>query len=107
MDEIIRHGIHATLNEGLAIVQNGTHRFGLSIDLDGFREQDAPAVGTPACGGIVAEDFVDAIRRADLSRLAATEIAEFLPARDNEEHDSERLIVKLIESIYLTKWNRK
>ncbi|KAH7724987.1 Protein T21F4.1 b [Aphelenchoides avenae] len=43
MDEILRLGLPATLNEGLAIVQNGTHRFGMSIDLDGFREQDAPA----------------------------------------------------------------
>ncbi|KAH7696934.1 Protein T21F4.1 b [Aphelenchoides avenae] len=107
MDEIIRHGLHATLNEGLAIVQNGTRRFGMSIDLDGFRHQDAPAVGTPALGGIVAEDFLHAIQDANLSKLVATEIAEFLPALDNEERDSERLIVKLIEAIYLTKWSQK
>lgn len=58
--------------------------FGLSIDIDGFSPCDAPAVGTPVSGGINAKNFMDAIKKQDLSLLLATEIVEFLPGFDDE-----------------------
>lgn len=47
--------------------------------------EDAPAVGTPEDGGIVASEFLDAITNSDLSNLIATEIVEFLPRFDDEQ----------------------
>jgi hypothetical protein len=46
-----------------------------------------------------------AIREVKLDRLLATEIAEFLPDRDSNDKQTEQFVAKLIENIYLTKWN--
>jgi arginase family enzyme len=53
--------------------------------LDGFRVVDAPAVGTPEKGGLVAEEFLRSLKKGDLRRMAGTEIVEFLPAFDTED----------------------
>ena len=56
----------------------------MSIDIDGFDVSFAPAVGTPAEGGIDAEQFMKALLTVDLSKLVATEIVEFLPKFDDQ-----------------------
>ncbi|XGW32415.1 hypothetical protein V3C99_017173 [Haemonchus contortus] len=79
----------------------------MSIDIDGFDVADAPAVGTPAENGIVASDFLRTVLTLDLSKLLATEIVEFLPKFDDQQKSSEKLVVNLMESIYLTKFFQK
>lgn len=54
----------------------------MSIDIDGFRVEDAPAVGTPEAGGIVAKEFVEFLRNNPQKKLLVTELVEFLPERD-------------------------
>lgn len=76
----------------------------MSIDLDGFRVKDAPAVGTPEPGGIVASEFVDVLRDTPLPGLLATEIVEFMPHKDDFWKRSERLVADLVEAVYLPRF---
>uniref|UniRef100_A0A914WKX6 Arginase n=1 Tax=Plectus sambesii TaxID=2011161 RepID=A0A914WKX6_9BILA len=99
MDEVRSRGINDVMQEALDIASSDTAGFGMSIDIDGFRIEDAPAVGTPVEGGIDACQFMEAVKRLDLSRLIATEIVEFLPQLD-QNSKSERLVVDLIETIH-------
>lgn len=100
IEEIDKRGIDVCLREAIDIVTKDTVGFGISIDIDGFRVQDAPAVGTPVDGGIVAADFMRSIKGQNLSQLVAVEIVEFLPRFDDANKTSERLVVNLIETIY-------
>ncbi|PIO67544.1 arginase domain protein [Teladorsagia circumcincta] len=104
MDEVERRGIAEVMHEALYMVTRNTVGFGMSIDIDGFDVADAPAVGTPAENGIAASEFLRAVLTLDLSKLLATEIVEFLPKLDDPHKSSERLVVNLMESIYLTKF---
>lgn len=62
-------------------------------------------VSTPEDDGILANEFLETIKKLNLEKLVATEIAEFLPDRDSEDKKTEQFIGKLIHSIYSTKWN--
>ena len=103
--DILKRGLKDVMDEALQIVQSGTYGYGMSIDLDGFRIQDAPAVGTPEKGGINAVEFLKYLRHdMDLRRLIATEVVEFMPKKDIN-NVTEKLIVNILESIYFKKWN--
>ncbi|KAK6766199.1 hypothetical protein RB195_025852 [Necator americanus] len=104
MDEVDRRGIAEVMQEAQYLVTRNTIGFGISIDIDGFDVSDAPAVGTPEENGINANEFLRALLTLDLSKLVATEIVEFMPERDDEHKSSERLVVNLMEAIYLTKF---
>ncbi|KJH43861.1 putative arginase [Dictyocaulus viviparus] len=104
MEEVEKRGIGEVMHEALYMVNRNTVGFGLSIDIDGFDVADAPAVGTPAENGIIASEFFRTILTLDLSKLLATEIVEFLPHLDDRHKSSEKLIVNLMEAIYLTKF---
>ncbi|VDL71211.1 unnamed protein product [Nippostrongylus brasiliensis] len=104
MDEVEKRGIAEVMQEAVYMVTRNTIGFGLSIDIDGFDVADAPAVGTPAENGIIASEFLRAMLTLDLSKLLATEIVEFLPMLDDHHKSSEKLIVNLMEAIYLTKF---
>ncbi|CAD5234284.1 unnamed protein product [Bursaphelenchus xylophilus] len=99
--EVQRRGIEQCMKEATELVSRDTHGFGMSIDLDGFRIKDAPAVGTPEPGGIVASEFLDFLRDTQLNGLIATEIVEFMPHKDDIWKRSERLVTDIIESVYL------
>ncbi|TKR72426.1 hypothetical protein L596_019873 [Steinernema carpocapsae] len=61
-EEVAKRGLQACMEEAVQITSRNTYGFGMSIDIDGFRVQDAPAVGTPAEGGIVADEFLNFVR---------------------------------------------
>ncbi|PAV86252.1 hypothetical protein WR25_23901 [Diploscapter pachys] len=104
MHEVERRGITDVMQEAVYIATRNSCGFGMSIDIDGFDVSFAPAVGTPAEGGINAEQFMKALLTVDLSKLVATEIVEFLPRFDDQNKTSERLVASLVESIYATKF---
>uniref|UniRef100_A0A0M3HY14 Arginase n=1 Tax=Ascaris lumbricoides TaxID=6252 RepID=A0A0M3HY14_ASCLU len=104
------------LNKAIEIVSKDTVGFGMSIDMDGFREEDAPAVGTPEAGGVIADDFLKAVGKANLDKLLGnfplfvpplnhevTELVEFLPRFDKRKR-TEQLMVRIIEAIYGNKF---
>jgi arginase len=83
MPEVKRRGLKAVLAEAHAIATRGTAGYGVSLDLDAFDPAEAPAVGTPAPGGIRAADFLAPWRA--LTRAQACvgiEIVEYNPGRD-------------------------
>lgn len=102
--DIKRRGLKAVMNDALTAINDGTVNFGMSIDLDGFRVQDAPGTGTPEAGGIIASEFLDYISKMDYQRHIATEIVEFMPEKDDENKTTEKLVAQLLETIYLSKF---
>lgn len=99
MDDIAQHGLDAVLSAALAIVQRGTVGFGVTIDLDVVDPRDAPGVGTPAPGGIRANNLVAALTRfAREPALVAAEIVEYNPYRD-ERSTTAGLVVDALDAI--------
>uniref|UniRef100_A0A1I8AUE5 Arginase n=1 Tax=Steinernema glaseri TaxID=37863 RepID=A0A1I8AUE5_9BILA len=106
-EEVAERGIETCMEEAIAIVSRNTYGYGMSIDIDGFRVEDAPAVGTPAEGGIIADEFLNFVRNHPLSDLVAVELVEFLPRFDCDKKSSERLMLDLVEAIFLKRFQEK
>lgn len=86
MEEIQRRGLDAVMAEALAIVSGDTAGFGISIDLDALRPEDAPGVGTPEPGGLAARDLLQSLEGVGGRRgLLGVEVTELNPARDEEQ----------------------
>jgi arginase len=99
MDEVSRRGVDDALAEARAIASRGIAGYGVSLDLDAFDPADAPGVGTPAPGGIRANDFLDLW--LDMTRSPACrgiEIVEYNPSRDQEDRTT-RLMSILVAAI--------
>jgi arginase len=103
-EDVKKRGINDIMSEAIDRVSHKTYGFGMSIDLDGFRIVDAPAVGTPEEGGIIASEFLSFIQGHPMEKLLVTELVEFMPQKDDENHTSEKLIANLIEHIYLPRF---
>src|SRR5205823_6012086 len=63
IDEVERRGLDAVFEEALDIATTGTAAFGISVDLDVVDPGEAPAVGTPAAGGIAGAALARALAR--------------------------------------------
>ena len=83
MNDVKRLGLAQVMAQAKAIASNGTAAYGLSVDLDGLDPQDAPGVGSPAVGGISANELLSSLAmfRSD-SRFVALEVAELNPVMD-------------------------
>jgi len=100
LDEVKKRGFAAVFAEALARATDGTAGFGLTVDLDAFRPEDAPGVGTAEKTGLVAaevEPIISNIGRHPLFR--ALEIAEFNPHRD-ENGKTRDLVTRLVGEIF-------
>lgn len=95
------------MDDALTVANDETNCFGMSIDVDGFRIQDAPGTETPENGGIIATEFLDYLKTINYQRHITTEIVEFMPEKDDKAKTTERLVVDLLEAIYLTKFGEK
>lgn len=83
MDEVKRRGMDAALAEALEIATTGTAGFGVTIDLDGFDPEDAPAIGLKEPDGLRAAPTVRALSQlARHPALRALEIVEYIPEFD-------------------------
>lgn len=86
IDEVLRRGMTAVMQEALEIVRDGTVAFGVSIDLDAIDPVDAPGVGSPEPNGISGEAMLESlslIHGAD--DLLGLEVVEFNPSRDDKD----------------------
>jgi ornithine--oxo-acid transaminase len=101
MAEVWRRGMDEVLDEAVSICARGSAGFGLSVDLDAFEPDEAPGVGTPAPGGLRAEEAVGALSRiAEESRLLVLEVAELNPRLDPHGRTArlaQRLIAAVVE----------
>ncbi|MDO9221486.1 MAG: arginase [Thiobacillus sp.] len=83
MDEIRRRGLAGVFDEALAIVQQGTAGFGVSVDLDVLDPEEEPGVGTPVPGGLHRAELAEALSRLRGDpAFVAMEIVEYNPRRD-------------------------
>jgi arginase len=100
LDEVERRGFKAVFDEALTRATDGTKGFGLSIDLDAFRPEDAPGVGTAEDKGLVAAEVLPIIKNIGHNSLfRALEIAEFNPHNDIGGKTRD-LVTLLVESIF-------
>lgn len=85
MEEVRRRGLEPVFDEALAIVASDTRGFGVSIDLDAITPEDAPAVATPAAGGLRGAELARALGRiGGRPDLMAIELVEYCPRLDRE-----------------------
>lgn len=83
MDEIHKRGVAATLAEALAIANNGTAGYGVSLDLDVLDPAEEPGVGSPEPDGLLCAELERALRQLrDDPALLAMEIVEYNPHHD-------------------------
>ncbi len=85
MEEIVRRGLDAVMDEALGIAVTGTAGFGVSIDLDALDPIEAPGVGSPVRRGLSADALISAlVGLRQRSGFIGIEIAEFNPALDRD-----------------------
>ncbi len=100
LDEVQRRGFKACYDEALARATDGTDFFGMTIDLDAFRPEDSPGVGSAEDRGLVAAEVLPILKSvARNPRFAALELAEFNPHRD-KLNKTGQLIENIIESCF-------
>ena len=83
MEEIMRRGMEAVWNEALAIVQNQTAGFGISLDLDVLEPSEESGVGSPEPGGVLKNILVEMLHSLKTNpNFLAMEIVEYNPYLD-------------------------
>ncbi len=83
MDEIKSRGFEECFDEALSIVKNGTKNFGVSLDLDFFDPEFAPATPSLEPNGEDPKNVLSRFAKLKLeSKFAALEIVEFNPKTD-------------------------
>ena len=81
--EIRKRGVVATLAEALAIANNGTAGYGVSLDLDVLDPSEEPGVGSPEPDGLLCLELEQALRQLrNDPALLAMEIVEYNPHHD-------------------------
>jgi arginase len=83
MEEIMRRGMEVVWNEALAIVQNQTAGFGISLDLDVLEPSEESGVGSPEPGGVLKNILVEMLHTLKTNpNFLAMEIVEYNPYLD-------------------------
>jgi arginase len=93
--EINARGFDVCLQEALQIISANTSAIGLSLDVDGIDPVYAPAVGTPADGGLNPEQVMAIIAACKQHNWLGLEIAEFNPHNDIDQR-TEKLLLEII-----------
>ena len=98
MREIDERGMHAVMQEAIAVATRGTTGIHLSFDIDGIDPLYAPGVSTPVTGGISLREAHLALEMiADTGLLSAMEFVELNPMTD-VGHKTAQLLVDLVQS---------
>jgi arginase len=100
MEEVRSRGLARVMAEAVERVRTGTAGYGLSLDIDVVDPAEAPAVDTPASGGLSGRELVDALRGLGCDeRLIGAELVELNPGLD--PHDvTVRLGVELLSALF-------
>lgn len=100
LDEVKRRGFAAVFAEARTLAGRGTSGFGMTVDLDAFRPEDAPGVGSCEADGLAAADVLPIIRSLGHDpAFRVLEVAEFNPHKDIGGKTG-RLLEKVIESVF-------
>ncbi len=100
MDDVRALGFDTCFKHALKRATIGTAGYGISVDMDGFDPEFAPAVGTPEKDGLMADDVLNAFQsiRGDKS-LKGLELVEFNPYND-EDSKTYDLMFRLLKTLY-------
>lgn len=99
MQEVKTRGLEIILAEAIARAEQSPSGFGVSLDLDALDPNDAPGVGVPESGGLLAEALCQALTQLKHNKnLLGIEIVEYNPCLDND-YKTEQLIQKILLSI--------
>lgn len=99
-EEVMQRGFAACFAEAVERATRGTAGFGISLDLDVFRPEDAPGVGAQESKGLIAADVLPIIKSiGHHTQLKGFEIAEFNPHRDIN-NKTRILLEKVVESVF-------
>jgi len=100
LDEVEQRGFAAVFADALRIATHQTKGFGITIDLDGFAPEDAPAVGTRETRGFAAADVLPVLKGiARLPQFRGMEIVEYNPHKDADGRTG-RLILDIVEQSF-------
>lgn len=98
--DVEQRGFAAVFAEALDRVTQGTDGFGMTIDLDAFRPEDAPGVGAAENTGLCATSVLPIIEGVGRHpSFRALEIAEFNPHKDIDRKTA-RLVEKLAAAVF-------
>lgn len=99
MREIRERGLHAVVHEAMQQVMKNTAGFGITIDLDAIDPVDAPGVGSPEQGGLLAQELLQALQPVKHNaHLIGVEIAELNPFLDRNDKTA-RLTIDLLRTM--------
>jgi arginase len=98
MRDIDERGLPNVMERAIAIANNGTSGFHLSLDMDVVDPDEAPGVGTPVRGGMTYREAHLAMETiCDCSRMVSMEVVEVNPVLD-EANRTALLGVELVMS---------
>jgi len=98
MRDIDERGMHAVMQDALAVVSHGTGGVHASLDLDLLDPMEAPGVGTPVSGGITRREARLAMELLhDAGTLVSMDVVEVNPLLDHHNRTAE-LAVDLVAS---------
>ena len=84
MRDIDERGLTNVMKEAIALANDGTSGFHLSLDMDAVDPAEAPGVGTPVRGGMTYREAHLAMETiCDCSRMVSMEIVEVNPVLDS------------------------
>jgi len=96
IEDVQRRGLARVLEDAVAIANDGTAGYGISIDLDVLDPRQAPAVATPAPFGLPAQELIGALGVIGRDpRRIVFELAEYCPRLDHDGA-TERLLGRLL-----------
>jgi arginase len=98
MRDIDERGLRNVMEQAIAIANEGTAGFHLSLDMDSVDPDEAPGVGTPVRGGMTYREAHLAMETiCDCSRMVSMEVVEVNPVLD-EANRTALLGVELVTS---------
>lgn len=86
MEEFMRLGVEAVIEQARAVVGNG--RVYLSVDVDGFDPAFAPGTGTPEAGGLTAREGLTLLRGLRGLDIVGADVVEVAPEYDPSTNTS-------------------
>jgi arginase len=98
MRDIDEHGLRNVMERAIAVANEGTSGFHLSLDMDVVDPDEAPGVGTPVRGGMTYREAHLAMETiCDCTRMTSMEVVEVNPVLD-EANRTALLAVELVMS---------
>jgi agmatinase len=103
MNEIVRRGLSACLEEAFAIATDECDGVFLSVDIDVTDPGAAPGTGTPEPGGLTARELLDAVRRIGVELpVVGMDVVEVSPPYDSADVTAflaNRVVLEMLSAI--------